>query len=224
MEKLSKRDLNWIVRRILLVIYDVAAVNAAYFFAIWLRFYVNDEFAWIAEETYIPAWIKFTPWYTLACLGIFLVFGLYKSRLRSAGYHDLSRIVMANLVCAAVQIIGSCLFVTRMPVTYYFIGAVVQLTLIILSRFSLRILDMFSLWRRGSRPGINTMIVGNGETARVLRSQIEKDPDSVNRLVCYFSEREYGARGTSDGLPVYGDINKLEEIIDKHNVRLVCLL
>ena len=67
------------------------------------------------------------------------------------------------------------------------------------------------------------MIVGNGETARVLRSQIERDPDSANRLVCYFSEREYGARGTSDGLPVYGDINRLEEIIDKHSVRLVLL-
>ena len=107
-ERISKKDLNWIVRRILLVIYDVAAVNASYFFAIWLRFYVNDEFAWIAEKQYIPAWIKFTPWYTLICIGVFLAFGLYKSRLRSAGYNDLNRVVISNLVCAAVQIVGSC--------------------------------------------------------------------------------------------------------------------
>ena len=95
------------------------------------------------------------------------------------------------------------------------------MALIFFSRFSLRILDMFSIWRR--RPGINTMIVGNGETARVLRSQIERDPDSVNKLVCIFSDKEYGARGLSDGLPVYGDINKLEEIIDRHGVRIVLL-
>ena len=67
------------------------------------------------------------------------------------------------------------------------------------------------------------MIVGNGETAHVLRSQIEKDPDSVNRLVCFFSDREHGITGTSDGLPVYGDINKFEDIIDRHSVRLVLL-
>ena len=217
------KDANWIVRRILLVIYDIIAVNASYFSAILLRFYINDEFIWIAEEQYIPAWIRFTPWYTLACIVIFLIFGLYKSRLRSAGYNDLNRVVISNLVCAAVQITGSCIFVTRMPVTYYFIGAVIQLALIFFGRFSLRILDMFKLWSRGSRPGINTMIVGNGETARVLRSQIEKDPDSINRLVCIFSDREYGARGTSDGLPVYGDINKFEEIIDRHSVRIVLL-
>ena len=213
-DKLSKKDLNWVVRRILLVIYDIGAVNVSYFFAIWLRFYVNDEFAWIAEEQYIPAWIKFTPWYTLICIGIFLTFGLYKSRLRSAGYNDLNRVVISNLVCAAVQIIGSCLFVRRMPISYYFIGAVVQMALIFFSRFSLR---------RRKPAGINTMIVGNGETAKVLRSQIERDPDSVNRLVCIFSDKEYGARGFSDGLPVYGDINKLEEIIDRHSVRVVLL-
>ena len=223
MKKLSKKDLNWIVRRILLVIYDICAVNASFFSAILVRFYFNDSFTWLAEKQYIPAWIKFTPWYTLACIIIFLIFGLYRSRLRSAGYYDLSRIVLANLVCAFVQVAGSCLFVCRMPVTYYFIGAVVQLTLIILSRFSLRILDMFSLWSRRRRAGINTMIVGNGETAHVLRSQIEKDPDSVNRLVCFFSDREHGITGTSDGLPVYGDINKFEEIIDRHSVRLVLL-
>ena len=223
MKKLSKKDLNWIVRRILLVIYDICAVNASFFSAILVRFYFNDSFTWLAEKQYIPAWITFTPWYTLACIIIFIIFGLYRSRLRSAGYYDLSRIVLANLVCAVVQVAGSCLFVCRMPVTYYFIGAVVQLTLIILSRFSLRILDMFSLWSRRRRAGINTMIVGNGETAHVLRSQIEKDPDSVNRLVCFFSDREHGITGTSDGLPVYGDINKFEEIIDRHGVRLVLL-
>ena len=219
--KLSRRDLNWIVRRILLVIYDIIAVNVSYFSAIILRFYINDAFAWIAEDIYIPAWIKFAPWYTLACIIIFLIFGLYKSRLRTAGYNDLNRVVISNLVCAAVQVVGTCAFIVRMPITYYFIGAVTQMTLIFLSRFSLRILDMFFLWRK--KAGINTMIVGDGETARVLRSQIERDPDSVNHLVCIFSDREYGARGTSDGLPVYGNISKIEEILDRHSVRVVLL-
>ena len=100
MKNLSKKDLNWIVRRILLVIYDICAVNASFFSAILVRFYFNDTFSWLAETLYIPAWIKFTPWYTLACIIIFLIFGLYRSRLRSAGYYDLSRIVLANLVDA----------------------------------------------------------------------------------------------------------------------------
>ena len=71
MKKLSKKDLNWIVRRILLVIYDICAVNASFFSAILVRFYFNDSFTWLAETLYIPAWIKFTPWYTLACIIIF---------------------------------------------------------------------------------------------------------------------------------------------------------
>ena len=225
-----ERDVGWVVRRILLVIYDIAAVNLSYYSAILLRFYMKNSFQWIAEEVYLPIWIRFTPWYTLACIVIFLLFGLYKSRLRAAGLHDLYRIVLANLVTAAVQVIGTIVFIvgfsnlaSRMPVTYYFIGAVIQLFLITISRFSFRIYDTIRIWTRGGRQGINTMIVGNGEPARVLRSQIDKDLNSVNRPVCVFAERAPGWSGTEDGLPVFNDVSRLEEMIDRYGVRVVLL-
>ena len=73
----------WVIR-ILLLIFDIFAVNFAYFMAMVLRFYVNSEFHIVAEY-YLPLFWKFAPYYTICCIIVFFIFRLYSGMWSYAG-------------------------------------------------------------------------------------------------------------------------------------------
>ena len=55
--------IRWFLLRFSLVIYDIFAVNFAYYLALLVRFYVNYEFN-IWAVRYVPAFFQFAPFYT----------------------------------------------------------------------------------------------------------------------------------------------------------------
>ena len=67
--------IRWFLLRFCLVIFDILAVNVAYYMALVVRFYVHDEFAGLAAR-YIPAFMEVAPYYTVCALVIFGLFGL----------------------------------------------------------------------------------------------------------------------------------------------------
>lgn len=92
--KLSKSlYIRWLFLRLGMVLFDIFAVNFAYFIALIIRFYVNFKInEWAAR--YIPAFLQFAPWYTVCCLVIFGAFKLYNNRWKYAGLNDLNRILL----------------------------------------------------------------------------------------------------------------------------------
>lgn len=216
--------LGWAVKRLVLMLYDITVVNLSYFLALIVRFYVNGEFRAVAIDRYVPAFWTFAPYYTVICVAVFLAFRLYNNRWKHAGLYDLNRIFLANLVTAAVHVAGTLAFVCRMPITYYFIGAVLQLLLIAASRFAYRlwVLEGNRIRHRG-KARLNVMIVGVRETARILRNQIENDSTNVAKPVCMFSYQEGPAGGMINGLPVLSDISRMPEHIRKYQVKCVIL-
>lgn len=214
------------VLKAMLVIYDIVAVNLAYFAALVIRFYVNSEFnSWGLK--YIPPFLKFAPGYTLFCLAVFAVFRLYNSRWRYAGLGDLNRILRACMVTCVGQVLGSVLFTMRMPITYYAIGAVLQFAMIAISRFAYRItlLEMERMRARKRRNGtmVNVMVVGVGETAHTMLRHMERDPESATRPVCMVDFRADGYGNIMEGLPVIDGTEKIRDAIKKYSVECVIL-
>lgn len=225
-EKASKFGLyfGWVVKRLALLLFDIVVLNLSYYLALVVRFYVNREFRTIAVERYLPAFWEFAPYYTVLSIVVFVLFKLYNNRWRHAGLHDLNRIFVANAATAAIHIAGTLLFVCRMPMTYYFIGAVLQFLLIAASRFAYRLFVLEgNRIRRMGNAKLNVMIVGEGETARILRSQIESDSSNVARPVCIFSYHGTFAGKLINGLPVLADLSKLDEHFSKYQVKCVIL-
>ena len=217
-------DFGWALRHLALLLFDVVVVNFAYYVALIIRFWVGGDFHPVAVNKYLPAFYKFAPYYTLICVVVFLLFRLYNSHWVQAGLYDLNRILAANVITALIQIAGTVLVVQRMPITYYGIGAVIQLLLIAASRFAYRFLLLESkTFRRLGRKKMNAMIVGAGDTAMILRNQIEMDSDSMVRPVCVFSGIKVAAGTMINGLPLLTDADKLGEQMDKYRVRCVLL-
>ena len=228
MEETEKKHksvyIRWFFVRLAMVLFDIFAVNFAYFIALIIRFYVNFEInEWAVR--FIPAFRAFAPWYTVCCLVIFGVFKLYNNRWKYAGLNDLNRILLANLATFVVQVAGSVVFVLRMPVTYYVIGAVIQFCMIAASRFSYRLFLMERSWVRSRRnaTSIPVMIVGVGGTSHMVRRHLENDSENAARPVCLLDFRGEEFGNMMEGLPVISGVDKLADAIKKYSVECVIL-
>ena len=131
MNKIKGKD--WLI-----LVLDIIAVNAAYFLALLLRFYVNYEFR-PTVSFYLTDFLTFAPFYTVLCIAVFFFFRLYGGMWQYAGINDMNRIIGASVVTAVLHVVGTALFIRRMPITYYIIGAILQFLFITLIRFGYRI-------------------------------------------------------------------------------------
>lgn len=206
------------------MIFDILAVNFSYFIALVIRFYFNSEFNSYGL-VYIPAFQKIAPWYTVACILIFWIFRLYNIRWKYSGLNDLNRVLLACLVTCVVQVLGSTVFVMTMPITYYVIGAVLQLLLIAASRFSYRLflMERSRIFRRRGASFIPVMIVGVGETSQMVRRHLERDLKNDAYPVCIvdFRGEEFG--NWLEGLPVVSGIGEIAKAIKKYGIERVIL-
>ena len=67
------------------------------------------------------------------------------------------------------------------------------------------------------------MLVGTGETARIVRRQIDDDPDSGEQIVCIFTYHDSEIGTLIDGISVVGNLNQFTEHIDKYKIQRVIL-
>lgn len=215
---------RWFLIRFAMVIFDIVAVNAAYFFALVMRFYVASEFNRYAEWC-IPAFQSFAPYYTVCCIVVFVCFRLYSGMWKYAGINDMNQIIEANLVTVVIQVGGTLLFIGRMPFTYYVLGALIQFLLIAGSRFSYRLIAAEKIATLRGRRGttLNVMIVGVGETARIVRKRIDSDHTNAANPVCMFTNSNENSNLRMDGIPVVSGMDKLKEHIKKYGVECVIL-
>jgi FlaA1/EpsC-like NDP-sugar epimerase len=216
--------IRWLFLRLALVVYDILAVNAAYFLALVVRFYVNSEFnVWAVK--YIPAFWEFSPYYTVCALVVFGLLGLYNSLWKYASLSDMNRILLASAITCVIHIVGTLTFVQRMPITYYAFGAAFQFVMISASRFSYRLLiierDKFA--KRRKKESVNVMVVGVGESSRTVLKHFDRDPNSIARPVCVidFSNTEF--QGVLAGVPVIRGIENIESAVQKYQVDRVLL-
>lgn len=211
--------IRWLLLRIGLMVFDILAVNAAYYLALLVRFYVNFEFnEWAIK--YIPAFFEFAPYYTVCSLAVFLLFGLYNSLWKYASLNDMARIIGASAVTCVIHILGTLLFVRRMPITYYALGAAFQFAMITVSRFSYRlmVIERDRLFKSRKNDAVNVLIVGLGESCRTIVKHLERDPDSMARPVCLIDINNTEFKGTLAGVPVLGGIQRIPEAVRKYEV------
>ncbi len=193
------------------ILLDIIAVNAAYFLALLVRFFVGGKFyASLRELPYLYS--RFAPFYTFICIAVFFLFRLYGGMWRYAGLNDINRIVMANVVTFAVQVVGTLIFVQRMPLTFYFIGAALQFLFIVMIRFAYRIIIVER--NRISRKKADALVIGNGDEAHYILRLL--NGGFVFRPLCVVDKNNSGL--LMDGLPVYAS---LADAIEKHQVTYV---
>ena len=208
---------KWMRSNLWIVLFDIIAVNGAYLLALLIRFYVHFRFT-SAIGDFREYYLQFTPYYTVICLVVFYMCGLYNGMWRYAGLDDMNRIILANVITAAVQFFGTRLFVGRMPTSYYIIGSLLQFVLVAAIRFANRFLyvrrqraEKLKTW------SIPAMVVGSGDAGMEFTRYLESNsPFQVVVMVGEHSGK------TMDGIPIV-DYSSIPSQIQYHGISTLFL-
>ena len=205
----------------LMMIYDALAVNIAYFSALVLRYYVTFEFNPDAV-VFLNTFRKFAPYYGVICVAVFYVFRLYNTMWKFGGLRDLNRIILACIVTALIQILGTRIFLIQMPETYYVLGFVIQVALIVLVRFAYRLYLLERNTAEAKRKAsTNVMVIGIGGVGHFAWNQIEQDGSM--KVACVVSSNEEWPNQYLNGVPVISGLNNLEQVVEKKKIRYVII-
>ena len=205
----------------LLMLYDILAVNAAYFLALWFRF--DCHFTKI-PLTYLNAWRGFALPYTLLCLLIFWGLRLYRSIWRFVSYTELICVTMSSALTAGLHIILITAFYRRMPVTYYLFGAVLQFLFILGIRFSYRFLLLLRYSRQHGtveHPAARVMLIGAGAAGRMIMRDIGRSSEVQEKVVCIIDDNPVKWNRFIDGIPVVGGRDCILEAADRYQVEKI---
>ena len=207
----------------LILMLDVIIVNISYFGALVLRFYMASRMggATFSAEDYPEQFLKIAPVYTVFCIVIFYFFRMYCGVWRYAGVNDMHRIIAANALTAVFQVaITFIILPRRMPMSYYIVGAVFQFVGISLTRFGYRLtLVEKRLYNNRKKSGRNALIIGSGEAARRVASDMEEGKNF--RPVCVLNARETSYERVMNGMPVYGGLDQMKMVLIRYGVKYV---
>lgn len=217
----SKAHKTQFLMNVFIVVLDIVAVNAAYYIALYARFYGYDELSGIFLQK-LNVWERFTPIYTIISLVVFGAFRLYSGMWKYAGVHDFNRILGASIVTSIIHTVGTWAFIERMPRTYYILGAILQFVFVTGVRMSYRIFIMErAKIIRFASPAENVMIVGHGGNVKRIMDYLENDKEHNLRPVCIIDDRTGISGFSMDGVPVIGSPDRIEYGIEKYKVRNV---
>ena len=221
-KKKTNRIKEFLKNDLWIVLLDIVAVNGAYLLALNARFIGYDQLGELFHS-YLHTLALFAPFYSVICIAVFSLLGLYNGMWRYAGMHDLNRVLFASGVTGLLHILGTMIFFQRMPMTYYALGAIFQFFFITIIRLGNRIYSMekAKLIRHLS-PAENVMIIGASWDARNLMNFLENDQEHNLKPVCLIDVEEGGMSGRlMNGVPVIGGPEMLEKGIEKYKVRNV---
>lgn len=211
-----------LIYKFIMVLVDIIIVNFSYFFALIARFFIGLQFR-AGTEQYLAVFCRIAPFYTVTAIIIFSLFKLYHTMWRLAGIRDLNNIILASISASLLYAAGSLLTGNRLPLSIYFIAPCFQFILLMLSRFSYRIvLDEKAAIASRKQATRNVLIVGASETCRSAINYLRLESSYIYHPVCII---DTAAKTDSvvDGIPVIGGIEQIRDLIQEKNIRAVLL-
>ncbi|MBQ8148117.1 MAG: polysaccharide biosynthesis protein [Lachnospiraceae bacterium] len=199
-------DYQLLVRRILLVMYDVFAIFLASSLTILLRFNLN----WAAVELqYIQVMWQYLPINILCTLLIFVLFRLYSSIWQYAGTLEAGNVVMASGLSVVVQFFGYHILARMTGInmfrSYYVIYTGVFMLLILASRFAYRFLRMIKNKQIRNKNASRIMIIGAGESCNMLVKEITNSSYINGQVKCLIDDDPAKIGKYVQGIKVVGN-------------------
>lgn len=218
--KISKKlnTENWKVIGLFMMIYDVLMINFSFFVALLIRF--DFSYDQIPTE-YLNVFKNFMPIYTVICIAIFLYERLYKSVWRFAGYDEMIRTIFSCCLTGFIHVVCTKVFFRKMPVSYYFVGIVLQTVLIIAIRFVYRFfLAVKRLIKDDKEENKeNVMIIGAGVAGKTVVREFQESSEIDNiRVCCFIDDNPEKKERYINGIPIVGGRDDILINVEKYKI------
>lgn len=212
---------HWKVVAFYLIIYDIIAVNFSYFFGLWLRF--DLRFSNI-PQTYLNSYLRFAPFYTVFVLVVFYALHLYKSLWRFASFSELNRIFASSVITTVFHTVCITLFIKRMPISYYVIGAAMQLALVTAIRFAYRYITLERTRRERNVSAVhNVMVIGAGAAGQVILKELKSSTEVMAKPCCVIDDNPNKWDRFMEGVPIVGGRDSIMESVEKYKIDQILL-
>ena len=210
---------HWHIIAGLLMVYDALSLAFSYFIALWLRFDLRYT---TIDYPYLEAWKHFLPLYILFSLAVFWYLQLYKSIWRFASYSELLRVSVATIISALFHTVGITLLYIRMPISYYFIGALLQYVAVLGIRFSYRFILLIRKIRV-KQVNSRIMVIGAGSAGQMLIRDIQRAGEVDGEVLCIIDDNQNKWGRTIDNIPVVGGRENILEMVEKYSIDKIFL-
>ena len=205
-------------RRACLIVYDIASVLIASFFAIVLRYEFELE---TIPEYFLNTIIRFLPINIVLTLIIFYFFKLYNSLWAFAGETELQNVIVASFLSAAVSGIGLNLVKVEskaVPNSYYFMYAFSLVALIFASRFSYRFFRSRKHKMQNKHNATRVMLIGAGDAGNSIIKEIVTSNFSTMTVACIIDDDKSKWGSFIQGIKVIGGRDKILECADLYSI------
>ncbi|MGL5259877.1 MAG: polysaccharide biosynthesis protein, partial [Lachnospiraceae bacterium] len=215
-----KKILNYklLYRRTCLIVYDIASILLASFFAIAMRYEFEYD---MIPDYFLQTIIRFLPFNIILTLFVFYGFKLYHSLWAFAGESELQNLIIACFLSSAINGVG--LNVVRVggkavPDSYYFMYAFSLISLIFVSRFSYRFLRSRKHKMQNKKNTTTVMIIGAGEAGNAIIKEIVASNYSTMSIGCIIDDDSSKWGSFIQGIKVIGGRNKILESVDLYGI------
>lgn len=219
--KKTKKLLHWQIINILLLIFDILAINFSYIFALFLRFdFVYSRI----PERFIKGFIQIAPVYTVLALIVFYFLKMYRSLWRFASVEELIKGVYAFFITGIAHVILSLFVFQRMPISYYIVGAILQFILTTGIRFTYRVFFANQANKKADNIEVkNVLIIGAGEAGRMIAQDMRRHVDVKYNIKGFIDDNANKWGRYIYDLPIFGGTEHLIDIAKENDVNLIVL-
>ena len=205
-------------RRACLIIYDVASVLIASFFAIVLRYEFELD---MIPNYFLDTIIRFLPFNIIITLVVFHFFKLYNSLWAFAGETELQNVIVACFLSSAINGIGLNIVkveVRAVPNSYYFMYAFSLITLIFASRFSYRFFRSRKHKLQNKNNATRVMIIGAGDAGNSIIKESVTSNFSTMTVACIIDDDKTKWGSFIQGIKVIGGRDRILECADIYSI------
>ena len=209
---------HWQVISVLLMVYDFVVVCGAYILALWLRF--DGNFKAINESGFLePYKIVILPMAAVSVL-LFICFRMYNSMWRFASFTEFVRTVMGSFVSSVLHIVAIHIILQkRMPISYYFFGAVFQVIFLLGIRFGFRFIQILKRRAENTEAGAKrVMLIGAGDAGQSILREMSRASEVTDKVVCIIDDNPNKWHRYMDGIPIVGGRDEILTAAEKYKV------
>ena len=203
-----------------LFLLDAASLIAAPVVAFAVRF---EDISWLGENLRIVlAYIFLAGPIRLA---VFYNLGMYRRLWRHASIGELKQILVAGGVAACFGAVIGLWFLpaiqitpSRVPFSVVFIDAFLTTAAIALPRLLARTIRLKSRRRRRDEPGRPALIVGAGDTAKLIAKELIANPRLGFEPIGFVDDDPTKQNHMLLELPIMGPLSAIKGIVEQHGI------
>lgn len=209
-----------LLKKLILVIYDSAAVIVASQLALFLRFEGEQD---AIPRQYLEVIQQHIYIVIIITVIIFYALRLYGSLWSYAGATELMNIAFASVLSAGVQMAVMVLLDMRMPRSYYVFYAGCLFVLVTISRYSYRAVRSVIKQQKDAKECSNVLIVGAGGAGNMLVREISNSGHVNKRVVCIVDDSKAKQGSFLHGVKIMGGREQIPHLVKKYRVDEIML-